>query len=397
MEYEYGEYALDENVEMDEEELLAYGYGEAMMVNQNQGVQVQLPAGTQVQQQQRAVQPQRVTQQQRVVQQQQQREFQQQMPQQPQRVHQQQPQQPQRVVQQHQQQQHYQQQQQLQQQQQQKQKELQAYYENKAAADEKRILKLEAQYAEAKKRFNDARQEIATLKNRKTDDGGNARDKIKALEERVALIKTKAKEKIDEKEGMITELNGKIKNYEEMLAMLEVNCKEAVVKFNDFQEQLAQKEEIIQKHAIFKNRYDYTVNFLTEKCQFITDQYEKRIRDLENKLNNSQHQESGTEKPQYVKNEFKSAQNQKSESEVTSENLLESEELPLAPKTDCVSEISEMTDRKEDLNVISSDPENPDLTSSPDKNKITLDEAIGELETVDQENDVENVNMDTEQ
>jgi len=341
-----------------------------------------------------------------VVQQQQQRVVQQQPQQpqrvhqqQPQRVHQQQPQQPQRVIQQQQQQQqqqqHYQQQQQLQQQQ--KQKELQAYYENKAAADEKRILKLEAQYAEAKKRFNDARQEIATLKNRKSDDGGNARDKIKALEERVALIKTKAKEKIDEKEGMITELNGKIKNYEEMLAMLEVNCKEAVVKFNDFQEQLAQKEEIIQKHAIFKNRYDYTVNFLTEKCQFITDQYEKRIRDLENKLNNSQHQESGTEKPQYVKNEFKSAQNQKSESEVTSENLLESEELPLAPKTDCVSEISEMTDRKEDLNVISSDSENPDLTSSPDKNKITLDEAIGELETVDQENDVENVNMDTEQ
>jgi len=382
MEYEYGEYALDENVEMDEEELLAYGYGEAMMVNQNQGVQVQLPAVNQVQQQQR------VTQQQRVVQQQQQRVVQQQ-PQQPQRVHPQQPQQPQRVVQQ---QQHY-QQQQLHQQQQQKQKELQAYYENKAAADEKRILKLEAQYAEAKKRFNDARQEIATLKNRKSDDGGNARDKIKALEERVALIKTKAKEKIDEKEGMITELNGKIKNYEEMLAMLEVNCKEAVVKFNDFQEQLAQKEEIIQKHAIFKNRYDYTVNFLTEKCQFITDQYEKRIRDLENKLNNSQHQESGTEKPQYVKNEFKSAQNQKSESEVTSENLLESEELPLAPKTDCVSEISEMTDRKEDLNVISSDPESPDLTSSPDKNKITLDEAIDELETVDKEN----VNMDMEQ
>ena len=388
MEYEYGEYALDENVEMDEEELLAYGYGEAMMVNQNQGVQVQLPAVNQVQQQQGAAQPQRVTQQQRVVQQQQQRVVQQQ-PQQPQRVHPQQPQQPQRVVQQ---QQHY-QQQQLHQQQQQKQKELQAYYENKAAADEKRILKLEAQYAEAKKRFNDARQEIATLKNRKTDDGGNARDKIKALEERVALIKTKAKEKIDEKEGMITELNGKIKNYEEMLAMLEVNCKEAVVKFNDFQEQLAQKEEIIQKHAIFKNRYDYTVNFLTEKCQFITDQYEKRIRDLENKLNNSQHQESGTEKPQYVKNEFKSAQNQKSESEVTSENLLESEELPLAPKTDCVSEISEMTDRKEDLNVISSDPESPDLTSSPDKNKITLDEAIDELETVDKEN----VNMDMEQ
>lgn len=54
MEYEYGEYALDENVEMDEEELLAYGYGEAMMVNQNQGVQVQLPAVNQVQQQQRA-------------------------------------------------------------------------------------------------------------------------------------------------------------------------------------------------------------------------------------------------------------------------------------------------------------------------------------------------------
>merc|ERR1711955_108853 len=98
---------------------------------------------------------------------------------------------------------------QQQQQQQQKQQQLQSYYENKAAADEKKILQLEAQYAEAKKRYNDARQEIATLKNRKTDDSGSAREKIKQLEERVALIKTKAKEKIDEKEGIITELNGK--------------------------------------------------------------------------------------------------------------------------------------------------------------------------------------------
>merc|ERR1712098_737572 len=151
--------------------------------------------------------------------------------------------------------------------------------------------------------------------------------------------------------------------YEEMLAMLEVNCKEAVVKFNDFQEQLAQKEEMIQKHAIFKNRYDYNVNFLTEKCQFITDQYEKRIQDLENRLKISQNIES----------------------KVTSENVSGTEELPLAPKTDSVSE---MTDRKEDLSVISSESEKVDLTSSPDKNKITLDEAIGELETV---------TMDTEQ
>jgi len=338
MEYEYGEYALDENVEMDEE-LLGYGYGEAMVVNQNQLLQVQQPVRIQTQQPQRAQpqQQQQQQQQQKVVQQQQQRVVQQQ-------------------------QQDY-QQQQLQQQQQQKQQQLQSYYENKAAADEKKILQLEAQYAEAKKRYNDARQEIATLKNRKTDDSGSAREKIKQLEERVALIKTKAKEKIDEKEGIITELNGKIKNYEEMLAMLEVNCKEAVVKFNDFQEQLAQKEEMIQKHAIFKNRYDYTVNFLTEKCQFITDQYEKRIQDLENRLKNSQNIES----------------------KVTSENVSEAEELPLAPKTDCVSE---MTDRKEDLSVISSESEKVDLTSSPDKNKITLDEAIGELETV---------TMDTEQ
>ena len=120
-------------------------------------------------------------------------------------------------------------QQQHHQQQAQQQQRLKSFYENKAAQDEKKILELDAQYRNVMEKYQASCKEIEILKSRKVkqeagDDTG-AREKIKQLEDRVTLIKTKAKERIDENDATIKELNGKIKNYEEMLAMLEVNCK----------------------------------------------------------------------------------------------------------------------------------------------------------------------------
>ena len=65
---------------------------------------------------------------------------------------------------------------------------------------------------------------------------------------------------------------------------MEVNCKQAVVKFSEFQQEIAKKDEQLQEHFNFKNRYDYTINYLTEKCQKLTDTYERRITVMENKL-----------------------------------------------------------------------------------------------------------------
>ena len=152
---------------------------------------------------------------------------------------------------------HLQQQQQVIQQQEQQ---LKTYYESKAAADGQKILELQTNYEEATKRLSEAREEITSLKKRKSKNNV-AREEIKKLEERVELIKTKAKEKIEEKDGIIGELSTKLKNYEEMLAVLEVQCKEAVVKFNAFQQEIAKKEEVILRQNAFKNRYDFTVNY----------------------------------------------------------------------------------------------------------------------------------------
>jgi len=347
MDYEYGEYALDENVEL-EEDFLQFNYGEPIVVNQQQTVQIKTVPQRhpqQVQHQQVPQQQQRQQQQQRHHQVQQQQQLQQQ------------------------------QQQQLQQHQQ-----LKSYYENKAAADEKKIYELESQYNEAVKKFNEARQEIMNMKNKKNDEVG-AREKIKQLEDRVTLIKNKAKEKIEEKEATITELQGKMKNYEEMLAMLEVNCKEAVVKFNDFQQEIARKEEIIQQHFAFKNRYDYTVNYLTEKCQYITDRYEKRIRDLEAKLEHSRISQQQQQQPE----PSDSARGQsQSEPELKMETTEET-----TTNTDSLQS-SESSTVKEDLTETETEPssskpaaaELPEI-SSPEKSIMTLAEAINELENSD--------------
>ena len=257
-------------------------------------------------------------------------------------------------------------QQQQHQQQAQQQQRLKSFYENKAAQDEKKILELDAQYRNVMEKYQASCKEIEILKSRKVkqeagDDTG-AREKIKQLEDRVTLIKTKAKERIDENDATIKELNGKIKNYEEMLAMLEVNCKEAVVKFNDFQQELARKEEIIQRHYAFKNQFDYTVNYLTEKCQFITDQYEKKIKLLEEKLK-SQNNSSST-----------GSEGKDTEPEMKTPAASHSESVPAPPSTD-LNNILEHSDENEKTKAGS------DILSEA----LTLSEAIEELESTESE------------
>ena len=263
---------------------------------------------------------------------------------------------------------HLQQQQQVIQQQEQQ---LKTYYESKAAADGQKILELQTNYEEATKRLSAAEQEITSLKNRKSKNNV-AREEIKKLEERVELIKSKAKEKIEEKDGIIGELSTKLKNYEEMLAVLEVQCKEAVVKFNAFQQEIAKKEEVILRQNAFKNRYDFTVNYLTEKCQYITDQYELRIKALEAKLENN---ESQTQK---FSNTVPGPEDSK-----LNPNLL----VPV----DCKQNINLPSDGSSLVNQDSS-ASKEDLVEtavieiedpSADTDKITLTETIQELETTE--------------
>ena len=261
-------------------------------------------------------------------------------------------------------------QQQHHQQQAQQQQRLKSFYENKAAQDEKKILELDAQYRNVMEKYQASCKEIEILKSRKVkqeagDDSG-AREKIKQLEDRVTLIKTKAKERIDENDATIKELNGKIKNYEEMLAMLEVNCKEAVVKFNDFQQELARKEEIIQRHYAFKNQFDYTVNYLTEKCQFITDQYEKKIKLLEEKLK-SQNNSSST-----------GSEGKDTEPEMKTPAAPHSESVPAPPSTDTSGDLN---------NILENSDENEKTKAGSDilSEALTLSEAIEELESTESE------------
>jgi len=146
---------------------------------------------------------------------------------------------------------------------------------------------LESKYNSVKTKYKEARQEINELKRKRIADEpsvGNNDERVKQLEDRVALIKTKAKERIAEKDAVIAEQNEKLKKFEEILALLEVNCKQAVVKYNDAQTELAKKEETLQLHLSFKNRYDYKVNFLDEKCRKQKNEYEAKIRKLEEKL-----------------------------------------------------------------------------------------------------------------
>merc|ERR1712096_579194 len=128
----------------------------------------------------------------------------------------------------------------------------------------------------------------------------NTDEMVKQLEERVMLIKTKAKEKISEKDEIIAERNEKLAKFEEMLGLLEVNCKQAVVKYHGAQVELAKKEETLQQHLSFKNRYDYKVNFLDEKCRKIKNEYDVKLKKMEERLNEN------TDSPkQEIKEELK--------------------------------------------------------------------------------------------
>ena len=159
--------------------------------------------------------------------------------------------------------------------------EMKIFYENKAAKDEMKIVSLETQYKELLMKHNSLAEQFSLVKEENTT---SENDTVKQLQERVLLIKEKAKEKLREKDETISELSEKIKNYEEMLNVVELNCKKAVLKLTEFQQEIAKKDEQLQEHFTFKNRYDYTINYLTEKCQVVSDTYERRIKELEEKL-----------------------------------------------------------------------------------------------------------------
>merc|ERR1719186_425079 len=124
---------------------------------------------------------------------------------------------------------------------------------------QQQIYALESKYTAVKSKYREAKQEINQLKRKRETEpvASNTDERVKQLEERVMLIKTKAKEKIAEKDYIITEQNEKLAKFEEMLGLLEVICKQAVVKYNEAQVELAKKEETLQQHLSFKNRYDY--------------------------------------------------------------------------------------------------------------------------------------------
>merc|ERR1712043_118267 len=144
--------------------------------------------------------------------------------------------------------------------------EMKIFYENKAAKDEMKIVSLEIQYKDLLTKHNSLAEQFSLVKdNRPTSE----RDSVKQLQERVLLIKEKAKEKLTEKDETISELNEKIKNYEETLSVAEIT---------------------------FKNRYDYTINYLNEKCQKVSDTYQRRIKELEEKLRGTEPSSDQSEK-----------------------------------------------------------------------------------------------------
>merc|ERR1719508_160328 len=151
---------------------------------------------------------------------------------------------------------------------------------------QQQIYALESKYTAVKSKYKEAKQEINQLKRKRETEpvASNTDERVKPLEERVMLIKTKAKEKIAEKDDIIAEQNEKLAKFEEMLGLLEVNCKQAVVKYNEAQVELAKKEETLQQHISFKNRYDYKVNFLDEKCRKIINEYEAKLKLMDEKL-----------------------------------------------------------------------------------------------------------------
>ena len=278
---------------------------------------------------------------------------------------------------------------------------------------------LESKYNSVKSKYKEARQEINELKRKRNAEPnvGNPDERVKQLEDRVVLIKTKAKERIAEKDALIAEQNEKLKKFEEILALLEVNCKQAVVKYNDAQVELAKKEETLQLHLSFKNRYDYKVNFLDEKCRKQKNDYEGKIRKLEEKLGIESKEPQAEVHPEFkvqklniskvsdikvvkpvVTKKPKSLRIEKVEpepklpkvvkgltiKEVVSPEEEESSESVEEPKNDEEPKVDEEEPVKEKVKTVSSAKEEakPIVTSLPGV-KITLTEAIDELDQLE--------------
>jgi len=192
---------------------------------------------------------------------------------------------------------------------------------------------LETKYSDIKSKYEEAQKEITDLK-RKKDAAPiviNPDERVKQLEDRVVLIKTKAKERIAEKDAIIEEQNEKLKKFEDILALLEVNCKQAVVKYNDAQVELAKKEEALQLHLSFKNRYDYKLNFLDEKARKMQHDYEIRIRKMEERIANGE--SARTQQLTEVKKDVKEVKEKFKKAKVTDAKDDVGFAFPKKPKT----------------------------------------------------------------
>jgi len=163
------------------------------------------------------------------------------------------------------------------------------------SADKMRIQELETQYGQVIEKYKAAMVEVNQFKNRKATEEEATNAKVKQLEERVTLIKNKAKEKIAEQDQVISEQNEKIGKYEEMLALLEMNCKQAILKFNEAQAEVTKREEMFQQHLAFKNRYDYTVSYLEEKSRKIQEDYKKIIQNMQEEFAKQSGRKGGEE------------------------------------------------------------------------------------------------------
>eukprot|EP00092_Neocalanus_flemingeri_P023897 GFUD01025922.1.p1 GENE.GFUD01025922.1~~GFUD01025922.1.p1 ORF type:complete len:365 (+),score=124.16 GFUD01025922.1:279-1373(+) len=273
-------------------------------------------------------------------------------------------------------------------------------------AYEQKIIRLEKKFTSVKSKYKEAKDEINLLKRkRETEPAGNTDQRVKQLEDRVLLIKTKAKEKIAEKDQVIAEQNEKLKSFGEMLAMLEVNCKQAVVKYNEAQIELAKKEETLQQHLSFKNRYDYKVNFLDEKCRRTKNEYEVKIKKLEDKLGvkNIQPQTQSPPPKQEVKEERKLKISKVTEIEVAKEvqkkvpktlriqkvepeiKPTKAEQSVTVKEVEAVHEESRSSMEKNEESNLESKPakeEPKEIVTNLPGLKITLTEAIDELDQI---------------
>merc|ERR1712096_408648 len=235
---------------------------------------------------------------------------------------------------------------------------------------QQQIYALESKYTAGKSKYKEAKEEINQLKRKRETEpvASNTDERVKQLEERVMLIKTKAKEKISEKDVIIAEQNDKLAKFEEMLGLLEVNCKQAVVKYNEAQVELAKKEETLQQHLSFKNRYDYKVNFLEENLTLKnTDSSKQEIKE-EQKLKICKVAETKVEKVVGLKKP----------SNLRIENVDPEKKQPKLKNGLTIKEVKDSSDEIEE----SAKEEPKTMLADLPGVKITLTEAIDELDQI---------------